>query len=242
MSVTHRGGVAEIAHMRGLLEEMGRLGGKSDVEKGGGVVTMLHDAARYAFNHTMFMSPAYVADMLKEVLAVCGTRLDLTDEALAQKRATWRDSGDQNRVIEPSLKKRMARLEQALRGGDAKYHSFVYGRMNQDFDDAIKRLTGVQDYEKALAHLKTMKSDALALNLIAYTDAMYRYTHGNERREFEGKVSVNQEFSCLQDLMRIDEKLGYTSSADKLETVLEFGSKRLSEDLRKKVERMQQAL
>ncbi len=87
-----------------------------------------------------------------------------------------------------------------------------------------------------------MKSDALAMNLIEYTNAMDRYKNGNERRAFRGTFSVQEEYSCLQALMRIDEKLGYTSAADKLETVLEFGSKRLSADLRKKVERMQLAL
>jgi hypothetical protein len=171
--------LTEIAQMRGLLEEMGRLRADGDGQHAGeaptnvtqpeesrGVVKKILDGASSMWNHTMKMSPGFVADRLQAVLRVCGTRLDLSAKDLEQERARWRKA-DQNRVIQPGLKKRMARLEEALRGGSAKYHSFVYGRMKNDFDDAIKRLTGVKDYEKALAHLKTMKSDALAMNLIA---------------------------------------------------------------------------
>jgi hypothetical protein len=199
------------------------------------------DAASYAKNYYTFMIAGYVADRLKEVLEVCGTRLDLSPEALAQERARIRALGDLNRVIAPNLKKKMARLERALRRGNANFHGFVYDRMCGDLYEAIKRLTGVEDLLEASAHLKTMKSDALALNLSAYTTAMDRYIFG-KHTDFAARLSVNAEFDCLKALMRIDEKLGYTSAADKLETVLEFGSQRLSEDLRKKVERMQQAL
>jgi hypothetical protein len=206
-----------------------------DVAKG------LMDAASYAKNYYTFMSAGYVADRLKEVLDVCGTRLDLSAGDLAQERVRLRKVGVPNHFIEPSLKKKMARLERALREGTAKFQGFVYDRMSDDLYKAIQRLTGGTDLQEGYARLTEMKSDALVLNLSAFEKAMDKYSFEN-RHEMDKKLSLNGEFNCLKALMRIDEELGYTSAADKLETVLEFGSQGLPKDLRKKVERMQQAL
>jgi hypothetical protein len=109
--------VVKMAHMRGLLGEMGRLSAQAPTKlQGLGVVDgakAIAGGARYLWNYGTFMSAGFVTDRLKEVLAVCGTRLDLSPEALAQERARVRGlNGD---VIEPSLKKKMTRLERALR-------------------------------------------------------------------------------------------------------------------------------
>ncbi len=80
--------LTEIAQMRGLLDEMGRLGGGGEhagveAPKKPGVAKKFIDGVSYVKNYYTFMTAGYVADRLKEVLDVCGTRLDLSAGDLA---------------------------------------------------------------------------------------------------------------------------------------------------------------
>ena len=231
-----------MAEMRGLLAEMRGLSGMgrapTRLEGGGGVLHAMGGAASYVYNNANAWTTAdYVADRCRDVLAVCGERLDPPPAAQAHERALLREL--QGGVIQASLKKNMQRLEKALRVDDLRLHAWMYGIMDGDVKRAIRRLADVKDLVAATAKLKKMKSDTLERKFIVFEEAMDAYKNQNHKGFFRASTSH------VGWLMLTDEALGYTTVADKLETLLEMFSHDLemgAKGLTKKVERMQQAL
>ena len=238
---THALGMAESANVRGLLDELKRLSvaeAPARLEGPGGVLNAIGDTASWVYNNAnAWTTPGYVADRCKDVLAVCGERLDPPPAAQAHERAMMRKWS--NTVIQASLKKNMQRLEKALRVDDLRLHAWMYGIISGALRRAIPRLAGVEDQVAAIAKLKKMKSDTLERKFIVFVEAMQAYVHQNSK-DFD-----RAETSHVGWLMRTDQELGYTTVADKLETLLEVFSHDLEKyvkGLTKKVERIQQAL
>lgn len=94
----------------------------------GGVAKAVAGAASYAYNYGTWMTAGFVADRCRDVLVVCGERLDLAPAAQAESRARVRALN--LRVIRASLKKSMQRLEKALRKDDVRLVVWVYNTMN----------------------------------------------------------------------------------------------------------------
>jgi hypothetical protein len=246
----HRREQRSVSEMRGLQAAMGGLSAQGVPaeakcirrETGFGAAAAakaIAGAASTAYNYGMWMSASYVADRCKGVLAVCGERLDPPPEAQAEARARVRAVN--GRVVQASLKKSMARLERALREDNVRLHAWVENTMSAAVVQATRRLTGVEDLVEARAALKTMKSDALAVNFDAYLEAMQTYER--QKHEDFGRPSTERgTWRAVKWVMRTDEALGYTTVADKLETFLAVCWYDLETGLRSKVERLQQAL
>ncbi len=114
--------MAEIAHMRGLLDEMGRLSAGNCVDcvdcvhagveaptKLEGLYDTIAAARRAvskAYNNNVWMSADFVADKCAEVLAVCGNRLDVK-EACEHEGPEW--------SWQKSVKRQMVWMHKALR-------------------------------------------------------------------------------------------------------------------------------
>lgn len=86
-----------------------------------------------------------------------------------------------------------------------------------------------------------MTSDPLAVKFDAYLEAMDAYER-QQHEHFGPAITAGLTWRAVKWVIHTDEVLGYTTVADKLETVLEVGWYALPEHLRVKVERMQQAL
>ncbi len=114
-----------------------------------------------------WVSNEYVADMLKNVLAVCGTRLD---ELAAANAAKWYKPLTEN---EMNTRLKMRRLELAFRRGDIRLAHWVEHKL--DLSRALWQLTGEQWYEGQMRIMKTMKKNELAQSLWLYQEALHYF-------------------------------------------------------------------
>jgi hypothetical protein len=171
--------LTELAHMRGLLDEMGRLRAH-----GAGAPTKLegyaYKAAISAWNKHVSMSHGFVADTLKELLAVCGTRLQELGDQYSQQINQMQTEDRQNIV------QKLRRLELAFRWGEIRLAHWVEDSL--DLVPALKQLTGKRWYSDRMYTLKAMKNDDLAQKLHAYLQALdifkKKYTDNRENPFF----------------------------------------------------------
>jgi hypothetical protein len=235
---------AEIAHMRGLLGEMGRLAAcnrKHCVEaptrlEGIGMKDV-YEAGRGVWNRNFWMSDSFVADKCAKVLVVCGDRLDVIEEMETKTaKTTW------HRMEKESVKRKMVRMEKALRLAHREANEMSKSHDNDRRSQVYRQDRSVRfvawlysfipirkdvqrlfpNHEmKATDNLSdemqkmTQKggeyaTDALAVALEAYVDAMQKYRSRHED-EWDIDYTKQESYADFEELVTV---------ADRLEAVL----------------------
>jgi hypothetical protein len=233
--------MAEIAQMRGLLDEMGRLSAGNCVGCGEAPTKLeglgVRGLARQAYNTVRGLVPAkVVADKCAALLAVCGDRLEEGYNAGA--------SSDP-RI---SLTRKVQRLEKALRkaeedeanawnitwktAGELKgirLVDFVYQTMSRNLELFAERISGSNaNIWQLAAKLKTMTGVELAVKLGEFIDAMLQY---KEQHDADFSLSFHGEEKKLaeQGVQKLDQELvdelKIPASALNLPPLIEFEPK-----------------
>jgi len=224
--------MAETARMRGLLAELGRLGAEeAEAPTRKERVVAAYQAGRAIWNKNIWMSAGFVADKCAAVLAVCGDRLDATEQGNIAE-TTW------HRMEMESVKRKMVRMEKALRlahrvanemskRNDNEHRNQVYrqGRSVRfvawlasfiPIREAVQRLFPkhvIKDTDKLSAEMQKMTAkggeyaaDALAVALAAYVDAMQRYK-SDQSDWLNGDYSKQEAEQDFEELATVADRL-----------------------------------